>query len=176
MKKYICPKDDSKISGCAYYKQLYCPYWGCERWTTWLKEEVHTSHGTAALLQKGEATPDYTLGACNPANFTIFNLSETCWKVEETFGILIYEKKTDLGTLLNFQFIVIIPSYQVFRSFYEAIQSEFPISVTTKYLFLSLAESITQTLNVILCYVCGGIKNGRPLAMGDKKAKPTRTL
>jgi hypothetical protein len=60
----------------------------------------------------------------------------------------------------------------VFHSFYE-IQSEFPISVTTKNLFLSLPESITQTLKVTLCYVCGG-KNMRPLAMGGKRAKPTR--
>jgi hypothetical protein len=40
------------------------------------------------------------------------------------------------------------------------MQSEFPISVKTKNLFLSLAESITQTLNVSLCYVCGGMNMG----------------
>jgi hypothetical protein len=51
--KYICPEDDSGTSGCAYYEQLYCSYWGCERWATWLKGKVHTSHGTTALLQKG---------------------------------------------------------------------------------------------------------------------------
>jgi signal-transduction protein with cAMP-binding, CBS, and nucleotidyltransferase domain len=48
-------------------------------------------------------------------------------------------------------------SYKVFHSFYEEIQSEFPISVKTKNMFLSLAESITQTLNVTSCYVCGGM-------------------
>jgi hypothetical protein len=47
-------------------------------------------------------------------------------------------------------------SYQDFHSFYKEIQSEFPISVTTKNLFLSLAESMAQTLNVTWCYVCGG--------------------
>jgi hypothetical protein len=52
--KYICPKDDSETSGCAYYEQLHCPYWGCERWATWLKGEVHTSHETAAPLEKGK--------------------------------------------------------------------------------------------------------------------------
>jgi hypothetical protein len=36
-------------------------------------------------------------------------------------------------------------SYQALHSFYEDIQSEFPISVTTKNLFLSLAN------------VCGGM-------------------
>jgi hypothetical protein len=46
-------------------------------------------------------------------------------------------------------------SYQVFHSFYKEIQSEFPISVTTKNLFLSLAESIEQTLKVTLHYIYG---------------------
>jgi hypothetical protein len=40
-------------------------------------------------------------------------------------------------------------------AFYEEIQSEFPISVTTKNLFLLLAESIAQILNVTSCYVYG---------------------
>jgi hypothetical protein len=52
--KYICPKGNSGTSGCASYEQLYCPYWGCERWAIWLKGKVHTSDGTAALLQKGK--------------------------------------------------------------------------------------------------------------------------
>jgi hypothetical protein len=81
--KYICPKHDSGTSNCAYYEQLYCPYWGCERWATWLKGEVHTSHGTAALLQKREGTPDCTLGDYNPVNFIIFIINETGWKVEK---------------------------------------------------------------------------------------------
>jgi hypothetical protein len=51
-------------------------------------------------------------------------------------------------------------SYQALHSFYKEIQSEFPISVIIRNLFLSLAESIAQTLNVTLCYVCGG-KNMR---------------
>jgi hypothetical protein len=33
---------------------------------------------------------------------------------------------------------------------------KFFISVTIKNLFLTLAESIAQTLNVTSCYVCGG--------------------
>jgi hypothetical protein len=37
---------------------------------------------------------------------------------------------------------------------------KFPISVTTKNLFLTLAEYIAQTLNVTLCYVCGGANMG----------------
>jgi hypothetical protein len=106
---------------------------------------------------KRKSIPDCTLGACNPVNFTIFNLNET-GKVGKKFDILIYKKKTDPGTVLHFQFTVIThesSSYQAFHSFYEEIQSEFPISVTTKNLFLSLAESIAQTLNATSCYVCG---------------------
>jgi hypothetical protein len=37
---------------------------------------------------------------------------------------------------------------------------KFPISVTTKNLFLTLAESIAQTLNVTSCYVWGGANMG----------------
>jgi hypothetical protein len=51
-------------------------------------------------------------------------------------------------------------SYKVFHSFYEAIRSEFPISTKAKNLFLSLAESIAQTLNVTSCYVCRGTNIG----------------
>jgi hypothetical protein len=63
----------------------------------------------------------------------------------------------DPGTLLHLKLVTIThesSSYHVFHSFYEEMQSEFPISVKTKILFLSLAESITQMLNVALCYVC----------------------
>jgi hypothetical protein len=63
-----------------------------------------------------------------------------------------------LSTLLHFQLLTTThesSSHQAFHCFYEEIQSEFPISVTTKNLFLSLPESIAQTLNVTSCYVCG---------------------
>jgi hypothetical protein len=49
---------------------------------------------------KREATPHCTLGACNPVNFTIFNLNERGWKVGEKFDILISKKETDPSTLL----------------------------------------------------------------------------
>jgi hypothetical protein len=66
-------------------------------------------------------------------------------------------------TLLHLKLVTInqdSSSYQVFNSFYEEMKSEFPISDKTKNLFLSLAESIAQTLNVTSCYVCGGTKMG----------------
>jgi hypothetical protein len=47
-------------------------------------------------------------------------------------------------------------SNQVYHSFYEEMRYEFSISVKARNLFFSLAESIAQTLNVTLCYVCGG--------------------
>jgi hypothetical protein len=51
-------------------------------------------------------------------------------------------------------------SYQVFHSIYEEIRSEFSISTKAKNLFLSLAESIAQTLNATLCYDCQGTNMG----------------
>jgi hypothetical protein len=48
--------------------------------------------------------------------------------------------------------------YQVFHSFYEEMRRE--SSISTKNLFLSLAESIAQILNVTSCYVCGGTNMG----------------
>jgi hypothetical protein len=100
-----------------------------------LKGEAHISHGTAALSQKRVATSDCTAGACNPVNFTIFNFNETGWEIGKKFGTLIYGKGTDPGTLLHFQLIMIThesSSHQAFHSFYEEIQSEFPISVKAK--------------------------------------------
>jgi hypothetical protein len=63
-------------------------------------------------------------------------------------------------------------SYQVFHSFYEEMRSEFSISAKAKNLFLSLAESKSQTLNVTSCHVYGG-PTWRPLALGSKGAGPT---
>jgi hypothetical protein len=47
-------------------------------------------------------------------------------------------------------------SHEVFHSFYEEMRDEISISAKAKTLFLSLIESIAQTLNVTSCYVCGG--------------------
>jgi hypothetical protein len=63
-------------------------------------------------------------------------------------------------------------SYQVFHSFYEEIQSEFLISVTTKNLFFFVAEFLTQTLNVTLCYVCGRNNMGSHWPWKVKKLSP----
>jgi hypothetical protein len=40
------------------------------------------------------------------------------------------------------------------------MKSEFPVTDKIKNLFLSLAESIAQALNVTSCYVCGGTNMG----------------
>jgi hypothetical protein len=49
--------------------------------------------------------------------------------------------------------------------YYKEIKSEFSITAKAKILFLSLAESIAQALNVTSCYVCGGHQHGRPLGL-----------
>jgi hypothetical protein len=155
--KYMCLQATSCVSGCASYEEFYRPYWGCLVWVTWQRK------GATALLQKGEATSNCTLGSCSPVNFTIFNLSEPNWGIGQATGILIDGKGEDPSTLLHFRLTTIThesSSYQVFHSFYEEMKSEFPISVKTKNLFLSPSESIAQTLNVTLCYVCGGTNKG----------------
>jgi hypothetical protein len=86
-------------------------------------------------------------------------------------------KGLDPGTLLHLKLVTIThesSSYQVFHSFYKEMQSKFPISVKTKNLFLSLAESINFKCNFILCLWRN--EHGRPLAMGGKRTKPTRAL
>jgi hypothetical protein len=55
------------------------------------------------VFYKKEINTYCTLGACNPVNFTIFNLNGTGWEGD----ILIYKKETDPTTLLHFQLIVI---------------------------------------------------------------------
>jgi hypothetical protein len=51
-------------------------------------------------------------------------------------------------------------SYQVFHSFNEEMRNKFSISANAKNMYLSLAESIAQTLNVTSCYVCGETNMG----------------
>jgi hypothetical protein len=102
----------------------------------------------------------------------IFNVSEPSWETGRLTGILINGKGEDPGTLLHFRLITITHesfSYHIFHSFYEEMRNEFPISAKAKNLFLSLAESIVQTISVTLCYACGG----RTLALGSKGAGPT---
>jgi hypothetical protein len=134
--------------------------------------------GATTLLQEREAASDCTLATCNLVNFTIFNLSEPNWEIGQVISILIDGKGEDPGTLLHFRLITIThesSSYQVFHSFYEEMKSEFSISVKTKNLFLSLAKSIAQALNVTSCCLWMN-QHGGPLAMGRKGAGPTGTL
>jgi hypothetical protein len=62
--------------------------------------------------------------------------------------------------------------YQVFHSFYEEMPDKFPISVTNKNLFLTLAKSVAQTLNVTSCYVCGGTNMGDHWPWEARKLDP----
>jgi hypothetical protein len=81
----------------------------------------------------------------------------------------------DPWILLHLELVTIThgcSSYQAFHSFYKRIQSEFPISVKTKNLVLSLAESIAQTLNVTSCYVSGGTNTGDRWPWEAKEINP----
>jgi hypothetical protein len=62
-------------------------------------------------------------------------------------------------------------SYQVFHSFTRRYKV-FSISVTTKNLLLSVAESITQTLNITSCYACGGMNMGDCCPWEAKELNP----
>jgi hypothetical protein len=108
----MCLENNPHASYFGSYEELYYPYWGCEVWATWQKK------GATALLQKGEANSDYTLGTCNLVNFTIFNLSEPNWEVEQAIGILIDGRVP--GTLLHSKLITVThesSSHQIFHSF-----------------------------------------------------------
>jgi hypothetical protein len=117
-------------------------------------------HGLPPFLQKGVETSNCSLGTFNPVKSTIFKPWD--WEQGHKIGIMINGKDLDPRTLLHLTLVTVTheSSYQVFHSFYEEMQSEFPISVKTKNFLLSLAESISQTLNVTLCYVCGGTNTG----------------
>jgi hypothetical protein len=49
------------------------------------------------------------------------------------------------------------------------MKSEFSISAKAKNLFLSLAESIAQTINVTSCYIWGGGTTWETTGLGKKR-------
>jgi hypothetical protein len=49
------------------------------------------------------------------------------------------------------------------------MKSEFSISAKAKNLFLSLAESIAQTINVTSCYIWGGGATWETIGLGKKR-------
>jgi hypothetical protein len=118
----------------------------------------HMARGdTLSPPSKGHYYPNCSQGTCNPINFTVLKPSD--WTQGQIISIRIDGQGFDPGTLLHLELTTGTHEnspYQVFHSFYEEMPDKFPISVTTKNLFLTLAESIPQTLNVTSCYVCGG--------------------
>jgi hypothetical protein len=124
-------------------------------WATWQRAK------NAALLHKGKAASCCTRGTCNPVNFTALKPSD--WTQGHVIGIRIDGKGLDPGSLMHLKLVTVthkISSHQVFPSFCEEMRSKFSISAKAKNLFLSLAESIAQTLNITSCYVCGGSNMG----------------
>jgi hypothetical protein len=76
------------------------------------------------------------------------------------------KKSLDPESLIHLKLVTVThesSSYQVFHSFYKEMKSEFSISAKAKNLFLSLAESIAQILNVTSCCVCGGASMRVPI-------------
>jgi hypothetical protein len=145
--KYMCQGDNSwPCDGMGSY---YCPYWGCVSWATWQRAKY-------AVLHKGKAAPDCTCGTCNSINFTVFKPSK--WTQGHVISIRIEGKGLDLWSLMHLKLVTVThenSSYQIFHSFYEEMRNEFSSSPKAKNLFLSLVESIAQTLNVTSCYVVG---------------------
>jgi hypothetical protein len=140
---------------------------GFVSWATWHKAEL------VALFCKGTAAPDCTSGTCNPVNFTVLKTSD--WEQGHIISIRIDKKGLDPRNLMHLKLVTLThesSSYQAYHSFYEKIQSEFSISMKAKNLFLSLAKSITQTLNVTSCYVCGGTNLGNHWPWEAKKLNP----
>jgi hypothetical protein len=157
--KCMCQEDNSWP--CDDVGSYYCLYWGCVSWATWQGAKY--------------TAPDCTHSTCNPVNFTILKPSD--WTQGQIISIRINGKGLDPGSLMHLKSVTAIhgsSSYQVFHSFYE-MRSEFSISAKAKILFLSLAESIAQTLNVTLCCLWGD-PHGRPLALGCKGAGLTRAF
>jgi hypothetical protein len=90
---------------------------------TWHKAEP------SSLLQKAIANSNCSLGTCNPLIFTIFKPLD--WEQRYKICIMINGRGLDPKTLLHFKLVTIThesSSYQVFHSFYEEMQSEFPMS------------------------------------------------
>jgi hypothetical protein len=147
--KYMCRGDNSWLCNNEGYH--FCPYWSCVSWAAWHR----ATH--LALLQKGSTNPNCSQSTCNSINFTVFKPSD--WTQGQIISIRTDGQGFDPRTLLHLKLTTVthdISSYQILHSFYEEMPDKFFISVTIKNLFLTLAESIAQTLNVTSCYVCGG--------------------
>jgi hypothetical protein len=85
-------------------------------------------------------------------------------------SVKIDKKGLDPESLIHLKLVTVThesSSYQVFHSFCKEMRSEFYISDKVKNLFLSLAESIAQTLNVASCYVCQGTNIRVPIYIKD---------
>jgi hypothetical protein len=105
---------------------------------------------------QGEAAPDCSHGTCNLVNFTVLKPSD--WTRGQIISISIDGKDLDHGNWMHLKLVTVTHgsfSCQIFHSFYEEMKNEFSISAKTKNLFLSLAESIAQKLNVTSWYICG---------------------
>jgi hypothetical protein len=162
------PKDDSGTSCCAYYEQLYYPYWGYKRWATWLEGEVHT-------LRKRKTTTDCTLGVCQTLFSTSMNQAGklgkvwhfNLWKGNRPWYFAAFSTHHDHSWEL------IIPGLSLFlwgdtKWVSHLNYNQKSVSIT------SCIHNTNSECNFVLCLWRN--KYERPLAMGGKRAKPIRAL
>jgi hypothetical protein len=147
---------EGQPTGCEY--DFYgntpvCPFWDCVTWATWA--EAHENN-KSAILQKRVAPPDCSWRACDPVSFTILNFTDPRWNWERpVIGICVDGLWHDPRAKLVFQNIVVLC---------KTTSSQIPI---TRNLFLSLAETRAQSLNVTSYYVWGR----RSMTLGDQSIR-----
>nr|AEO17027.1 envelope glycoprotein [Echimys chrysurus] len=146
--KYMCPW---KGDWCSTVGEFGCAYWSCVGQATWEK---------GSSLKRLKPPPSCTLGTCNPVSLNILDPQDPEWEEGKDFGLRIDGQGLDPGTVVHIRRHTYIPatsSFQVFHSSYqEMIQPLSQIPSVTQNLFIKLAESITYSLNITKCYVCGG--------------------
>jgi hypothetical protein len=114
-----------------------------------------------------------------PVTLSISGFEAPDWTGGHVISIRIVGKGPDPGSLMHLKLVTVTResfSYQVFHSFYEEMRNEFSISTRAKNLFLSLAESIAQILNVTSCYVCGGTNMGEHWPWKAREPDPWEPL
>lgn len=153
--RYIC---SGKLGpSCAGEEWNYCPNWRCAAWGTWGMKNQD------AILQSLASSSSCTVGSCTPVNFTIHNPVRFLAQWGNKFGVHIYGKGSDPGTIVYVSLETELTksvNHQLFHSLYEELATGMEMPPSTKNLFIELAESVADNLQVTDCYVCGGTTMG----------------
>uniref|UniRef100_A0A8C8R523 Envelope protein syncytin-Car1 n=1 Tax=Pelusios castaneus TaxID=367368 RepID=A0A8C8R523_9SAUR len=144
-----------------------CAQWRDVRWATYLKPQPDS-----ATLRSVPVLSTCSLNHCNFVNFTIFNLTQFLTRFGSQFAICIYGTGADPCGLFALKVHTLysqaVPHTVVHSEFWAEINSadepEAPsvwkMVTPGRNLFLELASSISQSLNVSNCFVCGGTLMG----------------